>query len=86
VSEHRQLFPWGALHFWRGNSAGTPATADRAVFEIGHGLNIEKITYDWPTQSGEAETLKRALASAMQTGDYMARKNIRDVLGIEHRF
>lgn len=79
--EHREVYPWGSVSFWTDGVASEASKAKEARFEIGHGINVERITID--AYSSTVEKLIRGLNATLASGIYKGKAEVRAALGIK---
>ena len=86
TGEHREFHKSFELYFWaRGENGGTVAgTRDDAVkVDLKSGPLSNQISFLWPEQEREVQMIGWLLDRAFDRGDALARKEIRDVLGVK---
>lgn len=83
---HRRHTEYSGVAFWKGNSAANEDDADRAVVYTGPpGMPYPQFEFKWPEQRHEVDKIEAALYKAFERGRWSAKKEIRDVLGINER-
>lgn len=83
---HRQHAEYYDVAFWNGNSASNEDEATRVVVYTGSpGMPYPEFEFKWPEQKHEVEKLQHALGKAFKRGIWVAKKEIRDVLGVVGR-
>jgi hypothetical protein len=83
---HRRYGQSYSIAFWNGNVASDEDGATRATLEVGApGMPYPTFEFRWPEQKYDMDRFEAALAKAFERGIYAAKKEIRDVLGINQR-
>lgn len=81
--KHRECFPGRSRVYWNIHGAATSATATWVAVQVGPSCYYRVMEFAWPAEKYKVENLERMLDAMLETGKGLAKKEIRDALGIE---
>ena len=84
MTNHFRFTPWGRVSGWKGGTACDLADATTWTIEVGGGLDVVKFENLDPADR-ETRRLEYALDIAFKRGDWSARAEIRNALGVTER-